>query len=441
MALDLPTGQGDITNPLAWEDIDGNIPPAEFQAVPTFTNYPLAGDGRYWWQVNASSSGYNLPIAFIGSAAYLVGSAALQYSVTSAPTDGSVAVLAYTTNGTNWTEVIICTPTAQQTAVLSSANYGDDGVPGSINGMIPVTLTSASALGVQVYASGGTASAIYSGVWAVALAITRNADEHIHWDYPNPFNPETYNPIASDLTGWNTDTLGDLQTRMLIRLGFANQASNPPPGMAPLVQEFLISAQTWLYRRYMAQYMRHLFRWKINPGQRFYSLLDNDESAASSSQGHVAYTLDPNKAIEWAGVQDSRNVWYPLIEGIPAQLYTMITKPWRPARYTIRDAIEVYPAPDQTYFLWLMGHYGLQPFSATSDYTTLDSELVFLVALANAKSHYGQPDASNTMQMANAYRLELIAGTHRTAHYLPGTMAVPPAVRPTLVQYQPNQGS
>jgi len=133
-------------------------------------------------------------------------------------------------------------------------------------------------------------------------------------------------------------------------------------------------------------------------------------------------------------------VWYPLIEGIPPQLYTMITKPWRPARYDIRQAIEVYPAPDQTYWLWMRANFGLLQFAADSDVTTIDSELVYLHALALAKAHYGQPDANNIEALSNTYRGELIAGTHKTAHYIPGTIAVPPAVRPTLIQYQDNQG-
>jgi hypothetical protein len=129
-----------------------------------------------------------------------------------------------------------------------------------------------------------------------------------------------------------------------------------------------------------------------------------------------------------------------MIQGIPPQLYTMITKPWRPARYELRGAIEVYPAPDQTYWLWLKGHFGLKQFLNPTDTTTIDSELVFLWALANAKAHYGQPDAQNIASEANDYRKELIAATHQTAHYLPGTIAVPPAVRPTLIQYDSGGG-
>jgi hypothetical protein len=67
--------------------------------------------------------------------------------------------------------------------------------------------------------------------------------------------------------------------------------------------------------------------------------------------------------------------------------------------------------------------------------------LVFLWALANAKAHYGQADANNIATQANDYRAELIAGTHQTAHYLPGTIAVPPAVRPTLIQFDSGNGN
>jgi hypothetical protein len=197
-----------------------------------------------------------------------------------------------------------------------------------------------------------------------------------------------------------------------------------PPNIQVLVQDFLTSAQTYLYRRYLQLHTKRFFRWKMNPGQRFYSLKDNDEDVLCN------FRMDPLKSIEWVGIQDSRNAWSPLIQGIPPQSYTMVSKPWRPARYEINQAIEVYPAPDQTYWLWVKGHFGLSKFTALSDTTTLDPELIFLHALANAKAHFKQADANNIEAQANAYRAELIAGTHQTAHYVPGTVAVLPMVPP-----------
>ena len=408
------SGQGDITNPEAWQDASGNIPPLQYQNVPINTNYPQNGDGRYWWTADAFTSATS-SITFIGATNFLIDTASIQATITQASTDTSSIFLTWSNGVTTGSTQL--GPSLQDQSLLTSS--------------VAVPLYATGALTVGVYATGGVASSAATP-WEVAIAITRNVNETLPWDYSNPFNPIAYNAACMD-NSVPTDTLADLRYRVLVRLGFANSASNPPPGMTPLVNDFLESAQTYLYRRYKQLHTTRLFRWKINPGQRFYSLKDNDEDAMCN------FNMDPNKKIEWAGIQDSRNVWYPLVQGIPPQLYTMINKPWRPARYEIRQAIEVYPAPDQTYWMWMKGHFGLMSFTLDTNSTTLDSELVFLHALANAKAHYGQPDANNIEAQANAYRMELIAGTHQTASYIPGTVAVPPAVRPTLIQYQDNQ--
>jgi hypothetical protein len=410
-------GQGDIVDPNAWQDVAGNVPPSVYSNVPFNVNFPLNGDGRYWFQTNAFATNTSGPITFIGNTSFVsTDSINLQWSVVQAANDGSTPQLAYLTSGASWTTVTLTSAGAQ----LGGIQNGQIVVP--LN-----TLTTLAKLSVQLYSTGGSVLSTAQAT-QIAVAITRNVNEGLTWDNPNPFDPVNYNAACMDNVV-PTATMSSLSARILVRLGFANQSANPPPGMALLVQDFLTSAQTYLYRRYLQLHTKRLFRWKVNPGQRFYSLKDNDEDVLCN------FTMDPLKSIEWAGIQDTRNVWYPLIQGIPPQLYTMITKPWRPARYDIRQAIELYPAPDQTYFLWIKGHFGLTSFIVPTDTTTLDSELVFLHALANAKSHYGQADANNIESQANAYRAELIAGTHQTAHYLPGTISVPPAVRPTLIAF------
>jgi hypothetical protein len=599
------------------------------------------GDGRYYWSGNAAGIVGGAAINFVGDPRYLTGTCALTWSILQAATDGSKPQIVYNTGAGAVTTAI-----------------GSSGSPQAIvneSGQIDINLASVTGIQVNVTSTGGT---VTTGAlpWIVAVAITRNANESLPWDFANPFDPVAYNPSITDNNGYPSSTLLQLRTRiinrlgfippnpvdatatftqlqarvtarcgfipllaevpgltllqmqtyLMNRLGFANQASNPPPGMAAtltaiineaqqglyrrytqggyadaapallvnstdtltldnlavqllacatakvhygqpdgqvignqyetylkelmartppnltavlkqninsaiqtiwrryayevngvittaapaqlvagsdvcpidalavellasaltkgiygqkdaayvaqevetyltetlkrqppnivaIVNDLLLSAQTYLYRRYTALHTKRLFRWKVNPGQRFYGLTDNDENVLAN------YHMDPNKTIEWVGIQDSRNVWYPLIEGIPPQLFTMITKPWRPARYKIGQAIELYPAPDQTYWLWIRAHFGLMSFVNDTDTTTLDSELVFLQALATAKAHYGQADAATVAAEAGNYRKELIAGTHATAHYIPGTIAVPPAVRPTLIGYQDNQ--
>src|SRR5882757_630538 len=421
----LPNGQGDITNPNAWQDVTGGyLPPHEYTNlnIQLNTGGPNNGDGRYWWRGNSTITTGGA-IAFVGLPAYIhTGTAVLTWQIEQAATDGSAPKLQWSQDGG---------------ATYTTASIGSAGTPqAGINesGYQNITLTTATTgLALQVFNSGGTPSAS-AHPWVVAVAITRNANERLPWDYSNPFNPASYNATSMDFSSLiPSQTLAQLRTRILIGLGFSNQAANPPPGMAAFVNDKLLGAQNWLWRRYNSLHTRRFFRWKIVPGQRFYSLRDNDEDVLSN------YHMDPNKTIEWAGIQDTRNVWYPLIQGIPPQLYTMIDKPWRPARYDIRQALEVYPAPDQTYWLWIRANFGLMSFTSDSDATTIDSELVYLHAMALSKRHYGQPDANDYELMANAYRGDLIAGTHQTAHYIPGTIAVPPAVRPTLIQFSDGQ--
>lgn len=408
-------GQGDITNPGAWEDSNSKIPPAAFSNVPQTVNYPRNGDGRYWFTPSANAPNPATQ-SFIGDTAFQVaGSMSLQWTITQAATDGSALFLAYALDGSTFVAKQLG-PSLQNNGL----NSGFESIP----------LAGTTSLVVKVYSTGGTPDPTKKA-WNVAVAITRNNNEGVFWDWPDPFDPMGYNGGCIDEVV-PTDTLVNLRTRILRRIGFSAQALNPPPGMKELVDDFLISGQKFLYKRYSQLHTRRFFRWKINPGQRFYSLMDNDEDVLCN------YNIDVTKTIEWVGVQDNRNVWYQLIEGIKPDLYTMIDKPWRPARYEIRQTIEIYPAPDQTYWLWMKAHFGLRSMAVDADKTTIDAELVFLHALANAKAHYGQPDANNIESQANAYRKELIAGTHGTNRYVPGVMTVPPAIRPTLIQFTGN---
>ena len=133
-------------------------------------------------------------------------------------------------------------------------------------------------------------------------------------------------------------------------------------------------------------------------------------------------------------MEDSNGAWWPLIKGIPPEIYTITTNS-RPTHYEIRQCIEVWPAPaDDTWKLRIKGHFGLLPLAADSDETTIDPEAIFLQALANAKAHYGQPDADNYAAQAAGYVHSLVAGSHHTRRYVPGvSRAAVPWVRPVPV--------
>jgi len=219
------------------------------------------------------------------------------------------------------------------------------------------------------------------------------------------------------------ETLAQLRRRLLVRLGYSAQADNPPPGMADLLNDFLQSAQRYLYQKYRALRTERIFTWDMVIGTRFYDLNDNSDACTKR--------LYPYK-LSWVGVSDTNTAetWYELQEGISPNFYTSVDRLGIPAYYEIRQCIEIFPAPDRAYKLRVKGHFGLEAFAADGDKATLDSELVFLWALANAKDHYEQPDGNSIRQQAGDYLKQLVAGSHGTARYVPGTTVLGHVPRP-----------
>lgn len=287
---------------------------------------------------------------------------------------------------------------------------------------VSVTLID-SELGSVTYQAADATYAQVDGVtswsWPQAGAAPLFVDGN---EYRMNIDTAVYNCECDEETGY--ENLGQLRARLMVRLGYAGQVDNPPPGMAALLNDFLQSSQRLLYMKYTELHTERFFTWTMEPGVRFYDLPDNDESCTKR--------LNALK-ITYAGVEDTNGAWLPLAAGIPPVLYTMMpTSDSIPQRYEIRQCIEVFPPPDEAYKLRIKGHYKLGTFAVDADQTTIDSELVFLWALATAKAHYGHPDANNIAAMANDYLGRLVAGKHLTKRYVPGTTPVVPAVRPVM---------
>ena len=225
---------------------------------------------------------------------------------------------------------------------------------------------------------------------------------------------------------YGNETLGELRLSLLERLGYAAQALNPPPGMAALLNNFLRRGQSFLYRRYRALQTERTYRWLMTPSERYYGVLDNDDECPKR--------LDALK-LSWVGVTDLNGVWVPLTAGIPPEFYTSVTFEGLPAHYEIRQCIEVFPAPDVAYTLRVKGPFGLGRFTDDDDQCTIDSELLFLWALANAKNHYGQQDAADVAAQAQVYLKELVAASHGTRRYIPGTRPYSEPSRPTMTEF------
>ena len=209
----------------------------------------------------------------------------------------------------------------------------------------------------------------------------------------------------------NNETRGELRARLMSLLGYGAQAASPPPGMADLLNNFLDQAQRLLYRRLTQFGWIRFYRWPLVGGVYLYDLPDNVDACDRK--------LDPRK-MKWVGIHKD-GIWRELVQGIDPSLYSHdVTAQW-PTRYEVRQCIEVWPKPqDDGGYLVIKGAFGLQRFTEDTDKTTVNSDLVFLQALANAKAHYRKPDARLIQDQAEVMLRGIVAGEHMTARYIPG---------------------
>jgi len=82
--------------------------------------------------------------------------------------------------------------------------------------------------------------------------------------------------------------------------------------------------------------------------------------------------------------------------------------------------MEIWPEPDQAYTIYLKGHFGLLPFVADTDVTTIESKLVFLMALANGKAHYGKGDAGTIFRQLEVVLKKYNGEDFGLKRYIPG---------------------
>lgn len=147
-----------------------------------------------------------------------------------------------------------------------------------------------------------------------------------------------------------------------------------------------------------------------------------------------AFGMDPRE-VSWVGASCNQNTWRRLIEGVPPQIYNAaVSGP--PQYYEIRQAIEIWPSPpDSTWQLQIKGYFSPLPFEADTDTCWIDWQAIYLYATAKAKAHYKQTDARDYERDWMNYVKQLVAGTHKTARYIPGQAIRP--IRPLPVAVPP----
>lgn len=105
------------------------------------------------------------------------------------------------------------------------------------------------------------------------------------------------------------------------------------------------------------------------------------------------------------------------------------TAPAPPAPSGCDDVLlEVWPPPDQPYLLRIRGYPNARVFGAAdadgnyddTQVTQCDARAVFLMALANAKAHYGKADANVAANELTSLIQRLRAARHGNYRYIPG---------------------
>lgn len=263
-----------------------------------------------------------------------------------------------------------------------------------------------------------------AGLWSSITSITPSGIVFTGYSAQVTFS-DTFEEVNTPADVVEYETLSQLRVRMLIRLGYAAQRLNPPPGMAVTVDEYLQSAQRFLFKKFKERRIRRFFTWVMDVGNRFYVLTNNQDLSSAR--------IDPYDVV-WAGISDQNGTWMELRGGIPPEAYTLVRNyNGLPARYEIRQNVEVLPGPDRPYRLRIKAGFKLGAFTADGDTTSIDSELVFLWALANAKNHYGHADAKDVASQAQSYLGNIVAGSHGTNRYVPGASPALPMAKPRFL--------
>lgn len=279
-------------------------------------------------------------------------------------------------------------------------------------------------------------------------------------------------------------TLAELRTSLLRRLGFSTAAILPD--MKALLDEFLRDANEQLYWRYSPLRTERWWGIQTTPGKRIYDVpidctkaldfrkiswagvadsggihfrkwaqatafatgdyvlpLKNTGLAYRVTVGGTSGATEPvwpasagdsvtEDGVTYLAVDFPQAQWYPMAQGIDPTHYTILPTAQRPTHFEVREYLEIFPAPDTYYVIWIKGHMGLRRFTEDGDRATVDSHLVYLLALANAKAHYQQPDAAAIGQQVELMLRKINAGQFGVRRFIPGEKSRPPAPRPRI---------
>ena len=315
-----------------WADDNSDTPPEPLNFVDN--------DSRYWFN---DSLTYDL-VSHIGSN-QLPATLLIDWEITEAATSGEI-YFQYDNNA----------------AGISTEQLGSGGAVGS--GQLTITDHDRTAAGFRFSVGDGAAS-ITSGLSnGGVIAIKQVLVSDVNLEYE---------------TLYGARTLSDLRTELLRNTGYAGQLANLPTNIEELWTSFLRQAQVQIHAHFPAIETLRYFRFPLLQGIRFYELQANVDDAN--------VVLDPNQIDSVHLVDNNLNWSPPLRRGIPPNAYTTIDQQGYPSCWDWGRGLEIFPAPQAYFDMYVRGRHGLTSFSADGDYTTIAPEPVLQYAIGLAKNH------------------------------------------------------
>ena len=197
-------------------------------------------------------------------------------------------------------------------------------------------------------------------------------------------------------------TLSELTARVMRRLGFASTGSAASHYKAT-IHEYLQDAQSQLIDRFNDMLREDIYLDdKTIVGETLYDLVEH---------------CDPDRISKVLVRTTDNDYWREVERGIPSEFRGDPSYTREPYRYEIRYGttntaqIELFPIPDQEYQFGYEFSRNAERFTQDQDRTSIDSDLVYLLALANAAEFYQYPNAESLASQAQAklYKLQVRA--------------------------------
>lgn len=177
-------------------------------------------------------------------------------------------------------------------------------------------------------------------------------------------------------------TLGELMTELRARLSQITTGS-AAKGNDLLIKSFLQEAHEYVYGELEPPAQRKKTMITLEAGSYLYDWHNDTDDE----------DIDPGRVLSmWVKVGDT--IREPLTQGISEFDRSFQSLRDQPSKYdTLDGQLEIYPVPNMAYDLVIEYTGGIGRFDRATDRTSVPDRLVFLYALATAKSHYRHPDA------------------------------------------------